>query len=51
MATVIISELLCYVMNKYGKTPHSNVKSVVVVSFFNGLEISTAKKLPYTHVS
>jgi len=39
-----VSELLCYIFGKYGKMPLDSVKSVIV-SFYDGAEILTAKEL------
>lgn len=39
-----ISELLCYIMCKYGNTPSDNLKSIVE-TFYSGDEISAAKDM------
>jgi hypothetical protein len=44
MADANISELLCFLLNNYGKTPSDNIK-VVTAAFYNSAEIVAAKNL------
>jgi hypothetical protein len=44
MADVVISELLCFLFNKLGKTPVKNLKAVIV-DFYNADDIWAAKEL------
>ena len=40
---LIINEILCYIMNKYGVSPNEIIKRVVL-SFFSLNEVSVAKE-------
>jgi len=43
MADIIVNELLCFLFNKYGKSPNDNIK-VILSDFYNDEEILDAKK-------
>jgi hypothetical protein len=43
-ASVYVSEVLCFILNKFGKCPIKNVKEVML-KFYNGDEIVHAKEL------
>ena len=45
-----VSELLCYFINKFGKTPVEKVKNVIV-SFYDSDEIVLAKEILHAEVS
>jgi hypothetical protein len=45
-AGLIVCELLCYLFVKYGNVPIDSIKKVIL-SFYSGSEISTAKELLY----
>jgi len=49
MATSCVSELLCYFMNKFGKTPVEKVKNVIL-SFYDPDEIVRAKEILHAEV-
>ena len=49
-AVLLICELLCYLFNRYGKSPDLNIKSGIL-SFFNSAEISVAKELLFKSVA
>ena len=40
--SVFINELLCYLLNKYGKSPNDSLKAVIL-SFYLPTEITIAK--------
>ena len=42
--SIIISELLCYVLRKYGRTPNNHLKCIVA-GFYTSSEVTTAKDL------
>jgi len=48
--TSCVSKLLCYFMNKFGKTPVEKVKNVIV-SFYDPDEIRRAKEIFHAEVS
>ena len=52
MAEVVLltCELLCYLFNRYRKSPDLNIK-LVILSFFNSAEISVAKELLFKSVA
>jgi len=48
--SVFISELLCFYLNKYGKTHLKNIKEVII-SFYDADEILKAKELLHSELS
>jgi len=52
MATgdLVVCELLCYLMNKYGNSPNDSLKSIVL-SFYTPIEIASAKDTIYRAVA
>ncbi len=43
---VVVSEILCFILNKFGKAPENNIK-VIVTTFYNEAEIAAGKELFY----
>lgn len=46
---VIVSELLCFTLNKYGKSPDQNIK-MVIIDFYDDEDILAAKKLLHSEL-
>ena len=40
----VVSELLCFLFNKYGQCPQTNLRSLLV-DFYDEAEVMTAKEL------
>jgi hypothetical protein len=47
---VVVSELLCFLRNKFGKTPDDNVKTIIF-DFYDDDDIIGAKKLLHDELS
>ena len=47
---LMVCELLCYLMNKYGNSPNDSLKSIIL-SFYTSIKIASAKDVIYRAVA